>query len=127
MDFHDELDSIFNAIDEGIKIRGFEIESCIFDLEREFKKVDNNSFFDIFFEDEIALNIYNNMKKGLSIAKELNNDLKSQYQDYVDDGEIDLEVVLGYYKKFCLIFGKLDDMRNDLSFLNSLFNTVSSD
>jgi len=126
MDIQNEFGVIFKAIDESIKIRNFELESCISDLEKLFKTVEKSSLFNKFILDKEAREFYEDMKKNFSIGKEIVDDLKDMYEEYVDNGEIELGYVLEHYKKVYLIFEKLDDMRGDLSRLNSTFNILSS-
>ena len=126
MDIQNEFGVIFKAIDESIKIRNFELESCISDLEKLFKTVEKSSLFNKFISDKEAREFYEDMKKNFSIGKEIVDDLKDMYEEYVDTGEIELGYVLEHYKKVYLIFEKLDDMRGDLSRLNSTFNILSS-
>lgn len=126
MDIQNEFGVIFKAIDESIKIRNFELESCISDLEKLFKTVQKSSLFNKFISDKEAREFYEDMKKNFSIGKEIVDDLKDMYEEYVDNGEIELGYVLEHYKKVYLIFEKLDDMRGDLSRLNSTFNILSS-
>ena len=126
MDIQNEFGVIFKAIDESIKIRNFELESCISDLEKLFKTVEKTSLFNKFISDKEARVFYEDMKKNFSIGKEIVDDLKDMYEEYVDNGEIELGYVLEHYKKVYLIFEKLDDMRGDLSRLNSTFNILSS-
>ena len=126
MDIQNEFGVIFKAIDESIKIRNFELESCISDLEKLFKTVEKSSLFNKFILDKEAREFYEDMKKNFSIGKEIVDDLKDMYEEYVDNGEIELGYVLEHYKKVYLIFEKLDDMRGDLSSLNSTFNILSS-
>ena len=127
MDLQNEFGVIFKAIDESIKIRNFELESCISDLEKLFKTVEKSSLFNKFISDKDAREFYEDMKKNFSIGKEIVDDLKDMYEEYVDNGEIELGYVLEHYKKVYLIFEKLDDMRGDLSRLNSTFNVLSFD
>ena len=126
MDIQNEFGVIFKAIDESIKIRNFELESCISDLEKLFKTVQKSSLFNKFISDKEAREFYEDMRKNFSIGKEIVDDLKDMYEEYVDNGEIELGYVLEHYKKVYLIFEKLDDMRGDLSRLNSTFNILSS-
>lgn len=126
MDIQNEFGVIFKAIDESIKIRNFELESCISDLEKLFKTVEKSFLFNKFISDKEAREFYEDMKKNFSIGKEIVDDLKDMYEEYVDTGEIELGYVLEHYKKVYLIFEKLDDMRGDLSRLNSTFNILSS-
>lgn len=126
MDIQNEFGVIFKAIDESIKIRNFELESCISDLEKLFKTVEKSFLFNKFVSDKEAREFYEDMKKNFSIGKEIVDDLKDMYEEYVDNGEIELGYVLEHYKKVYLIFEKLDDMRGDLSRLNSTFNILSS-
>lgn len=126
MDIQNEFGVIFKAIDESIKIRNFELESCISDLEKLFKTVEKSFLFNKFISDKEAREFYEDMKKNFSIGKEIVDDLKDMYEEYVDNGEIELGYVLDHYKKVYLIFEKLDDMRGDLSRLNSTFNILSS-
>lgn len=126
MDIQNEFGVIFKAIDESIKIRNFELESCISDLEKLFKTVEKSFLFNKFISDKEAREFYEDMKKNFSIGKEIVDDLKDMYEEYVDNGEIELGYVLEHYKKVYLIFEKLDDMRGDLSRLNSTFNILSS-
>ena len=126
MDIQNEFGVIFKAIDESIKIRNFELESCISDLEKLFKTVEKSFLFNKFISDKEAREFYEDMKKNFSIGKEIVDDLKDMYEEYVDNGEIELGYVLEHYKKVYLIFEKLDDMRGDLSRLNSTFNIISS-
>ena len=126
MNIQDEFGVIFKAIDESIKIRNFELESCISDLEKLFKTVQKSSLFNKFISDKEAKEFYEQMKQSFSLGKEIVDDLKDMYEEYVDNGEIELGYVLEHYKKVYLIFEKLDDMRGDLSRLNSTFNILSS-
>ena len=126
MDIQNEFGVIFKAIDESIKIRNFELESCISDLEKLFKTIEKSFLFNKFISDKEAREFYEDMKKNFSIGKEIVDDLKDMYEEYVDNGEIELGYVLEHYKKVYLIFEKLDDMRGDLSRLNSTFNILSS-
>lgn len=126
MDIQNEFGVIFKAIDESIKIRNFELESCISDLEKLFKTVEKSFLFNKFISDKEAREFYEDMKKNFSIGKEIVDDLKDMYEEYVGNGEIELGYVLEHYKKVYLIFEKLDDMRGDLSRLNSTFNILSS-
>ena len=91
-----------------------------------FKTVEKSFLFNKFISDKEAREFYEDMKKNFSIGKEIVDDLKDMYEEYVDNGEIELGYVLEHYKKVYLIFEKLDDMRGDLSRLNSTFNILSS-
>lgn len=126
MNIQDEFGVIFKAIDESIKIRNFEIESCISDLEKLFKTVEKSVLFNKFILDKEAKEFYEQMKQSFSLGKEIVVDLKDMYEEYLDDGEIELGYVLDHYKKVYLVFEKLDDLRGDLSRLNSTFNILSS-
>lgn len=127
MELKNEFEIIFKAIDESISIRNFELETCISDLEKEFKKLEESVLFDKFISDKKAKRYYEDTKEGFSIGKEIVDGLKDIYEEYLDDGEIDLSYVLEHYKKVYLVFEKLDDMRGDLSTLNSIFSAISSD
>lgn len=126
MNIQDEFGVIFKAIDESIKIRNFELESCISDLEKLFKTVEKSVLFNKFIADKEAKEFYEQMKHSFSLGKEIVDDLKDMYEEYLDDGEIELVYVLDHYKKVYLVFEKLDDLRGDLSRLNSTFNVLSS-
>ena len=126
MDIQNEFGVIFKAIDESIKIRNFELESCISDLEKLFKNVEKSVLFKKFISDKEAREFYEDMKQNFSIGKEIVDDLKDMYEEYVDNGEIELGYVLEHYKKVYLVFEKLDDMRDNVSRLNSTFNVLSS-
>lgn len=126
MNIQDEFGVIFKAIDESIKIRNFETESCISDLEKLFKTVEKSVLFNKFILDKEAKEFYEQMKQSFSLGKEIVVDLKDMYEEYLDDGEIELGYVLDHYKKVYLVFEKLDDLRGDLSRLNSTFNILSS-
>lgn len=126
MNIQDEFGVIFKAIDESIKIRNFELESCISDLEKLFKTVEKSVLFNKFIVDKEAKEFYEQMKQSFSLGKEIVDDLKDMYEEYLDDGEIELGYVLDHYKKVYLVFEKLDDLRGDLSRLNSTFNVLSS-
>ena len=89
MDIQNEFGVIFKAIDESIKIRNFELESCISDLEKLFKTVQKSSLFNKFISDKEAREFYEDMKKNFSIGKEIVDDLKDMYEEYVDNGEIE--------------------------------------
>lgn len=126
MNIQDEFGVIFKAIDESIKIRNFELESCISDLEKLFKTVEKSVLFNKFIVDKESKEFYEQMKQSFSLGKEIVDDLKDMYEEYLDDGEIELGYVLDHYKKVYLVFEKLDDLRGDLSRLNSTFNVLSS-
>ena len=126
MDIQNEFAVIFKAIDESIIIRNFELESCISDLEKLFKNVEKSVLFKKFISDKEAREFYEDMKQNFSIGKEIVDDLKDMYEEYVHNGEIELGYVLEHYKKVYLVFEKLDDMRDNVSRLNSTFNVLSS-
>lgn len=126
MELQNEFEIIFKAIDESISIRNFELESCISDLEKEFKKLEESVLFGKFISDKEAKKYYEDTKEAFSIGKEIVDGLKDSYEKYVDDGEIELDYVLDHYKSVYLVFERLDSMRGDLSALNSIFNVLSS-
>lgn len=126
MDIQNEFGVIFKAIDDSIKIRNFELESCISDLEKLFKNVEKSVLFKKFISDKEARDFYEQMKQSFSLGKEIVDDLNDMYEEYVDDGEIDLGYVLDHYKKVYLVFEKLDDMRGDVSRLSATFSILSS-
>lgn len=126
MDIQNEFGVIFKAIDDSIKIRNFELESCISDLEKLFKNVEKSVLFKKFISDKEARDFYEQMKQSFSLGKEIVDDLNDMYEEYVDDGEIDLGYVLDHYKKVYLVFENLDDMRGDVSRLSATFSILSS-
>ena len=69
MNIQDEFGVIFKAIDESIKIRNFEIESCISDLEKLFKTVEKSVLFNKFISDKEAKDFYEQMKQIFSLGK----------------------------------------------------------
>ena len=91
-----------------------------------FKNVEKSVLFNKFIVDKEASDFYGQMKQSFSLGKEIVDDLKDMYEEYLDVGEIELGYVLDHYKKVYLVFEKLDDLRDDLSRLNSTFNVLSS-